>query len=90
MRMYYMQEARRASASISYVWKIPRFDRWATRLSRALVFFITRRWKSPNRSQIIPNDAETELRKRIEQTNETGHVKISDFQEVPGVQVKQA
>ena len=87
MGMCYMQEVRRDSASVSYVWKILIFDHWVSRLSRALVLFITRRWKFPSRSQTILNDAETELRKIIEQTIETGHVDISDSQEVPAVAI---
>ena len=34
-----MQEARRDSVSVSYVWENPRLDHWITRVSRALVRF---------------------------------------------------
>ena len=40
MRMCFMQETRRDSVSVNYVWKIPKFDHWVNRVSRALVFLL--------------------------------------------------
>ena len=86
MRMYFMQEARRDSVSVSYAWKNPRFDHWVTRVSRALVRFLLLGGGSsqtvPKRSERAPSGAETEFRKRIEPTNETGHVEFSESQSV--------
>ena len=74
MCMCFRQETSRDSASVGYVWKILDSIIGSLVFREALVICITQWWKFPNRSQTVPNDAETEFRKRIEPAKETGHV----------------
>ena len=65
--------------------KNTRFDHWVTRVSRALVRLLLGDGSAqivPKCSQIIPKDAKLFFRTRIERTNETGHVELSDSQSV--------
>ena len=79
-----MQEPRRDSVSVNYIWTTGRFDHCFTAASGALVCFFQLAEEVPklfpNAPKQLPMMLKQSFERRIEPTNETSHSGFSDSQ----------